>query len=104
MKVEKYYVDEITEHPVYELKLTNRKVKFMFECMIHDWFSDYTENYNDFLKALLANDIDAMNEYMNRVAFDTFSFFDTGVKPSNFSISERFYHSFVLGLVDLGAF
>ncbi len=102
LKVEKYSVDKVTEHPVYELKLTNREVKFMFEGMIQNWFSNYTSYYNDFIKALLLNDVDAMNEYMNRVAFYTFSFFDSGKRPSEFIEPERFYHGFVLGLmVDL---
>ncbi|HBI62055.1 MAG TPA: hypothetical protein DDY31_12735, partial [Lachnospiraceae bacterium] len=38
----------------------------------------------------------------NQVAFDTFSNFDTGRKPSGKLQPERFYHGFVLGLmVDL---
>ncbi len=43
-----------------------------------------------------------MNLYMNRVALDTFSFFDSGNRPSEANEPERFYHGFVLGLlVDL---
>ena len=57
--------------------------------------------YNDFIKALLTDDIKAMNVYMNKVAFATFSYFDTGKNPS-WQEPERFYHGFVLGLmVDL---
>ena len=45
--------------------------------------------------------VDAMNEYMNRVALQTFSYFDTGDRASG-AEPERFYHGFVLGLlVDL---
>lgn len=40
-----------------------------------------------------------MNVYMNRVALNTFSFFDSGKKPSAENEPERFYHSFVLGLI-----
>ena len=102
LKVEGYTVDEETDRALYELKLTNREVKIMFEGMIRDWFSDYTSDYNDFIKALLLNDKKAMNVYMNRVALTTFSFFDTGNRPSQLSEPERFYHGFVLGLmVDL---
>ena len=39
-----------------------------------------------------------MNAYMNRVAINTFSYFDTGKRPSG-DEPERFYHGFVLGLV-----
>ena len=87
----------------YQLELTNKEVRIMFETMIHDWFSDYDSGYNDFIKALLQDDIKAMNVYMNRVALVTFSFFDSGTKASAESEPERFYHGFVLGLlVDLG--
>ena len=55
-------------------------------------------DYNDFVKALLSGDIEAMNEYMNCVAEQIFSSFDVGKKPSR-SQPERFYHGFVLGLV-----
>ena len=39
-----------------------------------------------------------MNEYMNLVAEELFSSFDTGKKPSR-KQPERFYHGFVLGLI-----
>lgn len=74
----------------------------MFQGMIEGWFKQYSPAYNDFIKALLEGDIDAMNEYMNSVALDTFSNFDMGRKTSEKSQPERFYHGFVIGLmVDL---
>ena len=88
--------------PKYELELTNLEVKIMFQNMIRTWFGAVRSDYNDFEKALLLGDVDAMNEYMNRVAFETFSSFDTGRRPSEKAEPERFYHGFVLGLmVDL---
>ena len=100
LKVEKYTIEEGIEE--YDLKLTNKEVQLMFRSMIEGWFKNYSPEYNDFIKALLMGDVDAMNEYMNQVAFDTFSNFDTGRKPSGKSQPERFYHGFVLGLmVDL---
>ena len=39
-----------------------------------------------------------MNVYMNRVALQSFSYFDTGKHPS-LDAPERFYHGFVLGLI-----
>ncbi len=99
LKVEKYAMDTNTELEEYDLKLTNKEVKLMFQNMIGGWFKNYTPEYNDFIKALMADDIDAMNEYMNRVSRDTFSNFDTGKKPSESAEPERFYHGFVLGLM-----
>ena len=88
--------------PKYEVSLTNLEVNVMFRKIIHEWFSVRAADYNDFIKALLLGDLDAMNEYMNRIAEHTFSNFDAGKRPSEKSEPERFYHGFVLGLmVDL---
>ena len=97
LKVEHYIFSE--RGAEYDLKLTNKEVKFMFQDMVRGWFRKYSPAYNDFVRALLSGDIDAMNEYMNRVTLDTFSNFDTGRKPSEKSQPERFYHGFVLGLM-----
>lgn len=102
LKVKRYFIDEEWGRDVYELALTNREVRFMFRRMIDGWFRDFVPEYNDFVKAMLAGDLKAMNGYMNKVALATFSYFDSGVKPSETSEPERFYHGFVLGLtVDL---
>ena len=66
--------------------------------MVQSWFSSVESDYNDFIKALFADDKKAMNAYINRVALQTFSCFDTGNRPSG-SEPERFYHGFVLGLM-----
>ena len=84
--------------PQYELSFTNLEVKLMFQNIIRDWFTEAETEYNDFIKALLIGDKKAMNAYMNRVALNTFSYFDTGKKPSG-EEPERFYHGFVLGLI-----
>ena len=81
-----------------ELAITNLEVKLMFGGMVHGWFAGHMSDYNDFIKALLKDDLKAMNAYMNRVAMGTFSYFDTGKEPSE-SQPERFYHGFVLGLM-----
>ena len=66
--------------------------------MVRGWFRDSRADYNDFVQALLLGDTEAMNAYMNRVALNTFSYFDTGHRSSG-EEPERFYHGFVLGLV-----
>ena len=83
---------------MYELALTNYEVECMFEGMVRSWFTEVEEDYNEFIKAMLQNDPKAMNAYMNRVALSTFSYFDTGKRPS-YDQPERFYHGFVLGLI-----
>ena len=84
--------------PQYTLTLTNLEVKLMFDGIIRDWFSAADADYNEFISALLQDDIEAMNAYMNRVALQTFSYFDTGKNPAG-EEPERFYHGFVLGLI-----
>ena len=99
LKVEKYKIDEDTGNTEYDLKLTNKEVHVMFRSMIEGWFKTYVPAYNDFVKALLEDDTEAMNYYMNKVALATFSNFDTGKKTSEQAEPERFYHGFVLGLM-----
>ena len=93
--------EEGEEEQMYELTLTNREVKRMFFGLVKGWFNSMREEYNDFVRALLIGNKKEMNAYMNRIALQTFSYFDTGKRPSG-TEPERFYHGFVLGLlVDL---
>ena len=83
---------------LYDLNLTNAEVEDMFFGMVRGWFNKARVDYNDFVKALLLGDVEAMNEYMECVTEQIFSSFDTGIKPSK-SQPERFYNGFVLGLI-----
>ncbi|MBQ6889179.1 MAG: AAA family ATPase [Lachnospiraceae bacterium] len=88
----------------YEVTLTNNEVRLMFENMVSSWFKLVAPEYNDFITAMLTQDVDAMNEYMNLISCEIFSSFDTGRRISQKAQPERFYHGFVLGLmVDLQA-
>lgn len=124
LKVEETEFFEETGRCYYTLALTNKEVRFMFENMVRDWFAEDDSSYNDFIRALLLDDIKAMNVYMNRVALKSFSYFrksnepksilldfgdclrtnslavdfDAGSRPSG-EEPERFYHGFVLGLM-----
>ncbi len=97
LKVTEAVFSEEEGRTYYDLTLTNREVRIMFENMIRGWFAE-NNSYNAFIKALLLDDVKAMNLYMNRVALETFSYFDTGKAPS-LEEPERFYHGFVLGLM-----
>ena len=84
-----------------DLSLTNGEVKLMFQNMVSSWFKSRQYEYNSFIKALLKEDKKAMNVYMNEIALETISYFDSGRRSSN-GEPERFYHGLVLGLmVDL---
>jgi hypothetical protein len=98
LKVDNAVVGEKTEC---DLSITNREVLSMFKRMVTDWFKKEDDSYNNFIKYLLEPNLEAMNDYMNRVSESIFSSFDTGKNPSR-TQPERFYHGFVLGLmVDL---
>ena len=114
---------------IYELELTNYEVRKMFESMVKGWLRKDRSHYNQFVKSMLKADIESMNEYMNRFALSTISYFDVGEKPSDQAEPERlvsccdrtgatndsslclsanlqseadasrFYHGFVLGLL-----
>jgi hypothetical protein len=84
---------------VYELKLTNLEIRKMMRNLIKGWFKTTKVEYNNFIKALLLDDVTSMNEFMNEIALNSFSSFDTGKSASGNDAPERFYHGFVLGLM-----
>ena len=88
-----------TKAVMYNLALTNFEIKLMFENMVLRWFSPAKMETNEFIKALINGDIESMNEYMNEVALNTFSSFDSGKHTSDKKAPENFYHGFVLGLM-----
>ncbi|MCM1025622.1 MAG: ATP-binding protein [Roseburia sp.] len=91
-------IDEKSGDAISDLMLTNREVWAMFRQLIKRWFGKCRPAQNAFLKALLMGDVKAMNAYMNKIALQTFSYFDTGNNPSD-TEPERFYHGFVLGMM-----
>lgn len=93
-----YEFNTVRRKAEYVLKLTNMEVQVMFEHMIESWFGRCRRVSSAFLHALMSGDVKAMNTYMNKVALQTFSYFDTGKSPSD-EEPERFYHGFVLGMV-----
>ena len=102
LKVSNVDVDEHTDRFVYHLSITNREVRMMFENMIKDWFSNEDVPYNEFVRALLHDDVKEMNHYINAISMATFSFFDVGSSSNTQTTTdrpERFYHGFVLGLI-----
>ena len=85
---------------VYALALTNMEVQSMFADMVKGWFGGRAQtSYNNFIRALLINDVDAMNEFMNKIALYSFSSLDIAKGVSDDDAPERFYHGFVLGLM-----
>ena len=75
--------------------MTNKEVLWMLGDTVKRWFGEKTSVMNRFVEAMLERDIDYMNEYLNRITEEVFSYFDVsgGKEP------ERFYHGFILGLI-----
>ncbi len=91
---------ELLEEPAeYELTLTNHEIVLAFQKMIRGWFGVCKSSYNDFIRSLLHNDPDGMNEYLSRVAFVAVGSFDSAGKPSEQMQPEKFYHGLVLGMI-----
>ena len=99
ISIDDSHISYSLEEEKYELALTNHEVRRMFAKMIRGWFKNTAEVYNEFIKALLNDDVKKMNLFMNKVALNTFSSFDSGNRPSQTAEPERFYHGFVLGMV-----
>ena len=87
--------DGCSDGAEYTLRVTNKEVQWMLGDMVKRWFSMNTTVMNRFVEALLERDVDYMNEYLNRISEEVFSWFDVsgGREP------ERFYHGFMLGLM-----
>ena len=90
-------------HFLCRLRITNRETRIMFERLVSRWFRRRGEEYyNEFIRYMLQGNVQAMNDYMNRIALYPFSSFDAGRHPSEETEQDGFYHGFVLGLmVDL---
>ncbi len=99
LKVDQVSETDDEEDNIYRLSVTNLEVRKTFRRIIQSWFKNSSARYNDFIRALLANNIGYMNQYMNQMTESVFSFFDTGKHPSEQTEPERFYHGFVLGLI-----
>lgn len=99
LKVERSPEDETDDNQQYELSITNKEVEKMFRNMIQGWFKKTSGPNSDFITALLMNDVEYMNQFMNEISIKMFSSFDVGRHPSQKMEPERFYHGFVLGLI-----
>ena len=85
----------------YKITLTNLEAKNILENKISEWFDELNSNdTNNFLKALLEDNLDEMNEIMSEITECSFSYFDTKNEVKNDrKEAESFYHGFVLGLL-----
>jgi hypothetical protein len=95
------YLKIIASHNVmdnieYELALPNKEVKYFYKNMIQVWLSGdgSAQWYSNFLKDLLAGDLQKFEQQLTHIVQATFSVRDL---PKN--EPERVYHAFMLGLL-----
>ena len=84
--------------PDYMIDITNGETRHMFMVMASDWFGD-ADDYRPFVRALIRDNVEEMNIYLNRITKQVMSFFDSATHPSPEAQPERFYHGLVLGLL-----
>ena len=99
LKVDNMDICVSTGEQKYELSLTNLEVRVMFQKLIKGWFMTGDDSSNEFIKALLDGDLEAMNYYINEITLNIFSSFDVAGKDESRIRPENFYHGFVLGLM-----
>jgi hypothetical protein len=95
------YLKIITSHIVmdnieYELALPNKEVQYFYKNIIQVWLSGdgSAQWYSNFLKDLLAGDLQKFEQQLTHIVQATFSVRDL---PKN--EPERIYHAFMLGLL-----
>ena len=90
LKADRVEYRGMTMEPWYYLSITNLETASMFSSMFKSWFGITQSSYNGFMKALLSDDIEAMNHYLNEVIMATFSFFRYRSECSETDEPERF--------------
>ncbi|MBR1472521.1 MAG: AAA family ATPase [Lachnospiraceae bacterium] len=98
LKVDGIIRPEPEDESLYRLSITNYEVRRMFGKMVKGWFRK-DRALSKFVSAMFRGDPEEMDVYMNKVALNTFSYFDVANKPIDSKEPERFYHGFVLGLI-----
>ncbi|MCD7957737.1 MAG: ATP-binding protein [Lachnospiraceae bacterium] len=83
----------------YEIALTNYEVREALRKLVKKWFAESYDEYTEFIRMLLAGNLEGMQRYMEKVTLRTFSFFDVGGASSESDVAEQFYHGFTLGLI-----
>ena len=99
LKVDSMDICVSTGEQKYKLSLTNLEVRVMFQKLIKGWFMTGDDSSNEFIKALIDGDLEAMNYYINEITLNVFSSFDVAGRDESRIRPENFYHGFVLGLM-----
>ncbi|MDQ2086580.1 AAA family ATPase [Herbivorax sp. ANBcel31] len=88
--------ETINSRRIFELKIPNKEVLYIYQSTIIKWFDENASNYDleQMIKFLLNGDVETFTYMFKDLIAKTISYFDpTGKEP------EMFYHAFVLGML-----
>ena len=80
-----------------DLSVTNQEVMGMFKTEILGMFQNGSLYYNEFIKALLRQDTEEMEDILQDISYSSMSYFDVGTSKRR--APENFFHGLVLGLI-----
>ena len=81
---------------IYKVVLPNNEIKFLFEDMVDNWFSNKVEgeDLRSILKDLVNLKLEDFERKLKKLVIEMFSYFDVGENTA-----ESFYHAFILGML-----
>ncbi len=83
-------VDE--EQNMYQLMIPNKEIKRIYVSIFSEWFNEQLEhNGLSFMEALIREDVKQANDILDRILFQSISYFD---------YDEKFYHGVLIGLLN----
>lgn len=75
----------------YRLTIPNKEIKYIYIETFKEWFrKQMKENREEFADALLCEDVTQANRILNKVLFESISYFD---------YDEKFYHGILIGML-----
>lgn len=71
----------------YQMMIPNEEIRYIYTSIFEEWFKNQIQkNKNDFVEALMKKDVEQANVILNKVLFQSISYFD---------YNEAYYHGFL---------
>lgn len=75
----------------YQMMIPNEEIRYIYTSIFEEWFKNQIQkNKNDFVEALMKKDVEQANVILNKVLFQSISYFD---------YNEAYYHGFLTGML-----
>lgn len=80
----------------YQMMIPNEEIRYIYTSIFEEWFKNQIQkNKNDFVEALMKKDVEQANVILNKVLFQSISYFD---------YDEAYYHGFLTGMLQDSGF